>query len=381
MKDKTAIVGIGQTVFEKKSEDTELILACKAIKDALGDAGIEPSEVDSLGSYTLEETEGFEIARNLGFGEMHYWSEAPYGGGASCAAIGQVAMSISSGISEVGVVWRSRKRGDPSSRMWSHAEERMYDHWKWSRPSGLVRPADESSMLMRRYIHEYSYSREDMAHIALSLRKYANKNEKALMFDKELSFDQYMGARMISDPLCLFDNCLESDGAIAVVLVSEQRANKLKQKPAYIHAYSQGMSDQHQLMSDYHGANPLISSSYTTAKNLYRQSDYSAKDIDVAQFYDAFSPMIPFSLEAYQFCEQGEALGIIAEGGINLDGMLPVNTSGGGMSEVYLHGMNLVIEGVRQIRGTSTSQVKNAKLSLVTTCDATPNAAILLKGD
>ena len=381
MKDKTAIVGIGQTIFEKRSEDTELILACKAIKDALDDAGIEPGEVDSLGSYTFEETEGFEIARNLGFGEMHYWSEAPYGGGASCAAIGQVAMSISSGISEVGVVWRSRKRGDPSSRMWSHAEERMYDHWKWSRPSGLVRPADESSMLMRRYIHEYSYSREDMAHIALSLRKYANKNEKALMFDKELSFDQYMEARMISDPLCLFDNCLESDGAIAVVLVSEQRANKLKQKPAYIHAYSQGMSDQHQLMSDYHGANPLISSSYTTAKNLYRQSDYSAKDIDVAQFYDAFSPMIPFSLEAYQFCEQGEALGIIAEGGINLVGMLPVNTSGGGMSEVYLHGMNLVIEGVRQIRGTSTSQVKDAKLSLVTTCDATPNAAILLKGD
>ena len=381
MKDKTAIVGIGQTVFEKKSKDTELILACKAIKSALDDAGIEPREVDSLGSYTFEETEGFEIARNLGFGEVHYWSEAPYGGGASCAAIGQVAMSIASGISEVGVVWRSRKRGDPSSRMWSHAEERMYDHWKWSRPFGLVRPADESSMLMRRYLHEYSYSREDMAHIALSLRKYANNNEKALMHDKELSFDDYMEARMISDPLCLFDNCLESDGAIAVVLVSEQRANKLKQKPAYIHSYSQGMSDQHQLMTDYHGSNPLISSSYTTAKNLYRQSDYSANDIDVAQFYDAFSPMIPFSLEAYQFCGQGEALGIISEGGIDLDGLLPVNTSGGGMSEVYLHGMNLVVEGVRQIRGTSTSQVKDAKLSLVTTCDATPNAAILLKGD
>ena len=92
MKDKTAIVGIGQTVFEKKSKDTELILACKAIKNALDDAGIEPREVDSLGSYTFEETEGFEIARNLGFGEVHYWSEAPYGGGASCAAIGQVAI-------------------------------------------------------------------------------------------------------------------------------------------------------------------------------------------------------------------------------------------------------------------------------------------------
>lgn len=381
LKDKTAIVGIGQTEFSKSIDSTELNLACKAIKNALNDAGISPDQVDALGSFTYEETPEFEIARNLGFGNLTYWSQAPYGGGASCAAIGQVAMAIASGIANVGVVWRSRKRGDPSSRMWSHTDEKIFDHWKWSRPSGLVRPVDESSMLIRRYMHQYDYSRESLGAIAISLRKYANANHEALMQHKSLNLDDYMEARMISDPLCLFDNCLESDGAIAVVLVSEQRANKLKQKPAYIHAYSQGMSDQHQLMSDYHGANPLISSSYTTAKNLYRQSDYSAKDIDVAQFYDAFSPMIPFSLEAYQFCEQGEALGIIAEGGINLDGMLPVNTSGGGMSEVYLHGMNLVIEGVRQIRGTSTSQVKDAKLSLVTTCDSTPNAAILLKGD
>tara|TARA_B100000287_G_scaffold420602_1_gene460186 strand:+ start:1489 stop:2637 length:1149 start_codon:yes stop_codon:yes gene_type:complete len=381
LKDKTAIVGIGQTEFLKSIDSTELNLACKAIKNALDDAGINPDQVDALGSFTYEETSEFEISRNLGFGNLTYWSQAPYGGGASCAAIGQVAMAIASGIANVGVVWRSRKRGDPSSRMWSHTNEQIFDHWKWSRPSGLVRPVDESSLLMRRYMYQYGYSREDLASVPIELRKYANLNQDALMQHKSLTLDDYMNARMISDPLCLFDNCLESDGAIAVVITNLDRAQKLQNKPAIIHSYSQGMNKEHQLMTHYHGDDPLESSSYVTASNLWNLSDCSPKDIDVAQIYDAFSPMIPFSLEAYNFCAKGEALKLIKDGLIDINGDLPVNTSGGSLSEVYLHGMNLVTEAVRQIRGSATSQVKNAKLALVTTCDATPNAAILLKGE
>jgi len=380
-KDQTAIVGIGQTEFSKNIDSTELNLACKAIKLALDDAGISPDQVDALGTFTYEETPEFEIARNLGFGNLHYWSQAPYGGGASCAAIGQVAMAIASGIANVGVVWRSRKRGDPTSRMWSHTEQEIFDHWKWSRPSGLVRPVDESSMIMRRYMYENSYSREDLASVAMTLRKYANKNVNALMYKKELSLDDYMNARMISDPLCLYDNCLESDGAIAIVITKLSLAKTLTNQPAIIHSYSQGMSQEHSLMTDYHGNNPLQSSSYVTAKNLWNLSDFQPKDVDVAQFYDAFSPMIPLSLEAYNFCSKGQALNMIRDGFISEDGPLPVNTSGGSLSEVYLHGMNLVLEAVRQIRGTSSSQVNHANLSLVTTCDSTPNAALLLRGD
>ena len=381
LKDKTAIVGIGQTEFSKSIDSTELNLACKAIKNALDDAGIHPNQVDALGSFTYEETPEFEIARNLGFGNLTYWSQAPYGGGASCAAIGHVAIAIASGIASVGVVWRSRKRGDPSSRMWSHTEEKIFDHWKWSRPSGLVRPVDESSILMRRYMHDYGYTREDLANVSIQLRKYANANQDALMNEKKLSLDDYMNARMISDPLCLYDNCLESDGAIAIVITNLDIAKKLNNKPAMIHSFSQGMSKEHQLMTHYHSDNPLESSSYVTAKNIWRLSDYAPKDIDVAQIYDAFSPMIPFSLEAYNFSPQGESLNLIKEGLIDINGDLPVNTSGGSLSEVYLHGMNLVTEGVKQIRGSSFNQVKNAKLALITTCDATPNAALILKGE
>lgn len=381
LKDRTAIVGIGETEFSKSIDSTELNLACKAIKIALDDAGISPDQVDALGSFTYEETPEFEIARNIGFGDLTYWSQAPYGGGASCAAIGQVAMAIASGISNVGVVWRSRKRGDPSSRMWSHTNEKIFDHWKWSRPSGLIRPVDESSMLMRRYMHQYNYSREDLASVSISLRQYANHNNKALMQHKSLTLDDYMSARMISDPLCLFDNCLESDGAIAIVIANLDIAKSLNKIPAIIHSYSQGMNKEHQLMTHYHGDDPLESSSYITASNLWNLSDYTAKDVDVAQIYDAFSPMIPFSLEAYNFCSKGQALKLINEGLISINGDIPVNTSGGSLSEVYLHGMNLVTEAVRQIRGSAVTQVKNAKLALVTTCDATPNAAILLKGE
>ena len=381
LKDKTAIVGIGQTEFSKSIDSTELNLACKAIKNALDDAGIHPNQVDALGSFTYEETPEFEIARNLGFGNLTYWSQAPYGGGASCAAIGHVAIAIAAGIASVGVVWRSRKRGDPSSRMWSHTEEKIFDHWKWSRPSGLVRPVDESSMLMRRYMHDYGYTREDLANVSIQLRKYANANQNALMNEKKLSLDDYINARMISDPLCLYDNCLESDGAIAIVITNLDIAKKLNNKPAMIHSFSQGMSKEHQLMTHYHSDNPLESSSYVTAKNIWRLSDYAPKDIDVAQIYDAFSPMIPFSLEAYNFSPQGESLNLIKEGLIDINGDLPVNTSGGSLSEVYLHGMNLITEGVKQIRGSSFNQVKNAKLALITTCDATPNAALILKGE
>ena len=178
LKDKTAIVGIGQTEFSKSIDSTELNLACKAIKNALNDAGISPDQVDALGSFTYEETPEFEIARNLGFGNLTYWSQAPYGGGASCAAIGQVAMAIASGIANVGVVWRSRKRGDPSSRMWSHTDEKIFDHWKWSRPSGLVRPVDESSMLIRRYMHQYDYSRESLGAVAISCLLYTSPSPR-----------------------------------------------------------------------------------------------------------------------------------------------------------------------------------------------------------
>lgn len=379
LKDKVAIVGIGETRFAKVLPETELELACLSIKAALDDAGIPASQVDAMGCFTQENTPEFEIARNVGFGEVLFFGQTPYGGGAVCGAIGQVALAIAAGVATTGVVWRSRKRGDPSARQWAAVPSRVADHWKWSRPHGLVRPVDEIAVTMRRYMHEYGVTRAQLGEIALTLRDYANRNPRAIMHQRSLSAADYQQGRMISDPLCIYDNCLESDGSIAIVLTHVDQARGLQHTPVYIHAFSQGMSRQHQLMTDYHGPEPLRSSSWVTAANLWRQSDIGPKDVRLAQFYDAFSPLILFSLEAYGFCGPGEAGAFVANGGIGPGGLLPVNTSGGSLSEVYLHGINLVTEAVRQLRGTATTQIAGAENCLVTTCDSTPNGALLLR--
>jgi len=379
LKDKTAIVGIGETAFSKNLPESEFQLACQAIKAALDDAGIHPSEVDALSCYTYEETPEFEIARSVGMGDLHYLSQSPHGGGAGCGAVGHLALAIASGVANVGVVWRSRKRGSPTKRLWAGVQSEISDHWKWSRPQGLLRPVDEVAVLTRRYMHEFGLTRNQLAEVALSMRAYAKNNPKALMGSRPLSMEQYLDARMISDPLCLFDNCLESDGAIALVLVRSDRAADCANSPIYIHAFSQGMKAQHQLMTDYHSADPLRSSSWSCAKNLWRQSDIKSDDISIAQFYDAFSPLVLFSLEAYGICGRGEAGQFVANGETGPDGRLPVNTSGGSLSEVYLHGMNLVTEGVKQLRGDGLTQIEGAKTCLVTSCDITPNGALVLR--
>ncbi len=379
LKDKTAIVGIGQTEFGKRLEPTELELACRAIKAALDDAGIQPSEIDALGSYTMEESQEFEVARNLGLGDIVYFSQVGYGGGAGCGAIGQVATAIAAGVARVGVVWRSRKRGDPTKRVWAQVSARVYDQWKWSRPWGLVRPVDEVAMLMRRYMHEYGATRDHLANVAIACRRHANRNARAVMYERALTREQYMEARWISDPLCLFDNCLESDGALAVVIARADRAKDCPHPPAYIHAWSQGFTRQHQPMTTYHGDNPLVGTSTVAAANLWRQSDFGPRDVKTAQFYDAFTPLILFSLEAYGFCGTGEAGDFSNDGALELGGRLPINTSGASLSEAYIHGMNLVTEGVRQIRGTSTAQVPGCDVCLVTSAAAVPTGAILLR--
>ena len=133
-------------------------------------------------------------------------------------------------------------------------------------------------------------------------------------------------------------------------------------------------------MTDYFNDDPLTGPSWTAAKQLWRYSDFKPSEVKVAQIYDAFSPLIPLSLEGYGFCERGEGAAFTEHGALEWpDGRLPTNTSGGGMSEAYVHGFNLVLEGVRQIRGASTSQVEGADVSLVTSGEGVPTSALLLR--
>ncbi len=378
-RDATAIVGIAQTEFSKSLAPSEAELACGVIVDACADAGIDPSEISALASYTMEATEEVEIARNVGCGDITFFSQVGYGGGAGCGVVGQAAMAIATGQAEVAVAWRSRKRGS-GPRPWSSTSVQLRVPGVWTRPYGMLRPVDEIAMLTRRYMHEYGAGREHLANVAVAARKHANRNPAAIMYSKPMTHDDYMAARWISEPLCLFDNCLETDGALACVIVSADRAKDLRHPPAYIHAFAQGLPPQHQTMVNFFNDDPLTGPAWACAKRLWANSDFGPKDVSVAQLYDAFTPLILLSLEGYGFCERGEAAAFTENGNLEWGrGSLPVNTSGGGLSEAYVHGFNLINEGVKQIRGTSTSQVENAETCLVTSGEGVPTSALLLR--
>ena len=379
IRDQTAIVGVGQTEFAKALDDSEKVLALRAIKAALDDAQINPIEVDGLASYTLETTEEVEIARNLGFGAVTFFSQVGYGGGAGCGVVGHAAMAVATGQCNVAVAWRSRKRGAAASRPWSQVAERVSGQHQWTRPFGLLRPVDEIAMLARRYFHQFGGTREQLASVAIAVRTHANRNPGAMMHNKPLTLEQYMDARWISEPLCLYDNCLESDGAGAVVITSAERARDCPNPPVLIHAFAQSIPPQHQTMTNYFCDDPLVGPAWACADRLWANSELTPEDVDVAQLYDAFSPLVPLSLEGYGFVKRGEGLSFCADGGLELGGALPTNTSGAGMSEAYVHGFNLIVEGARQLRGESCSQVEGAETCLVTSGEGVPTSALLLR--
>ncbi|CAM5263587.1 lipid-transfer protein [Streptomyces tanashiensis] len=159
LKDATAIVGIGQTAFAKQLHETEKTLACRAILAALDDAGIDPSEVDAFASYTMEETDEVEVAQGHRRRRRHRFSKVGYGGGGSCATVGHLAAAVATGQASVGVAWRSRKRGS-GPRPWKNTAVQLPTPGQWTRPFGLLRPADEIGMLTRRYMHEYGATRD-----------------------------------------------------------------------------------------------------------------------------------------------------------------------------------------------------------------------------
>jgi acetyl-CoA acetyltransferase len=379
IKDRTAIVGIAQTPFAKHLEPSEMELACQVIVEACADAGIDPSEVDGLASYTMEETEEVDVARSIGCGDITFFSKVPYGGGGGCGVVGHAAMAVATGQASVAVAWRSRKRGS-GPRPWAATAAQLRIPAQWTRPYGLLRPVDEIAMLARRYMHDYGATRDHLANIALAVREHANRNPAAVMYDRPLSREEYMASRWISEPLCLYDNCLETDGALACVIVSAERARDLPHPPVYIHAFAQALPPQHQTMVNYFCDDPLEGPAWACARKLWANADFGPSDVDVLQIYDAFTPLILLSLEGYGFCKRGEAPGLTENDNLVVGkGNLPLNTSGGGLSEAYVHGFNLIVEGVRQLRGTSTAQIEGAETCLVTSGEGVPTSALLLR--
>lgn len=383
---KAAIVGIGTTEFSKDSGRSEMALAVEAVKAALDDAGISPSEVDGLTTYTMDHNNETEVFRNIGGRELKFFSRVHYGGGAACGPILQAAMAVATGIADVVVCYRALNcrssyrlgSGTPPPSV-TPAEAALF---AWYMPFGLVSPASWVAIAARRYMDEYGATSEDFGRVSVACRKHAANNPNAWFYNKPITLADHQASRWIVEPLRLLDCCQETDGAAAVVVTSLERARNLRQKPAVIRAAAQGAAaDQHMMTSYYRDNIAQLPEMKLVADQLYAQAGLGPADMDAAILYDHFTPFVLPQIEAFGFCGVGEAKDFIRDGHIETGGRLPINTHGGQLGEGYIHGMNGVCEAVRLVRGTSTNQVENANNVIVTAGTGVPTGGLILGRD
>jgi len=385
-RDRCAIVGIGATDFSRASGRSELSLATQASLAALADAGLTAADVDGIIRCDMDNVRGNDLAHSLGILDLSYLGENGPGGAAPCAMVGQAVGAILSGQATTVLVFRSLN-GRSGVRFGQSPLEGArvggggtYD--ELFAPYGLLTPGQIFALMAQRHMVEYGTTSEQLGGIALACRARANANPLAQMHDRTLSMDDYLAARMIAEPLRLFDFCLETDGACAVVVTSAERAAGLPQPPALIRAVAQGSIPDPQPGIQFP---VLMRESITTlparsvADTLYRRAGIGPEDVDVAQLYDCFTITVLLQLEDWGFCKKGEGGPFVASGEVDLGGTIPINTGGGHLSEGYIHGMNHIVEGVRQVRGTSTNQVPGAETCLVTCTPLPPGSALLLR--
>ena len=381
---KAAIVGIGATDFSKNSGRSELRLAAEAVLDALDDAGLTPADVDGMVTFTMDSNTEVAVARATGIGELKFFSKIHHGGGAACA-------TDSAGGDRGGDRCRGLRCRIPGlQRAVGHAVRPGADCGWWrtrdstgvdnsfSYPHGLSTPAAQVAMIAKRYMHLSGATSRDFGAISVADRKHAAKNPKAYFYEKPITIEDHQNSRWIAEPLRLLDCCQETDGGVALVVTSPERAKDLKHRPAIIEAASQGSSPDQYSMVSYYRPELGLPEMGLVGRQLWEQSGLTPTDIQTAILYDHFTPFTLIQLEELGFCGKGEAKDFIADGAIEIGGRLPINTHGGQLGEAYIHGMNGIAEGVRQLRGTSVNQVADVEHVLVTAGTGVPTSGLIL---
>ncbi|GAB3687473.1 lipid-transfer protein [Saccharopolyspora tripterygii] len=381
---KTAIAGIGATEFSKDSGRSELQLAAECVRGAIADAGLEPSDVDGLVTFTMDTNTEVAVAREVGIPNLSYFSRIHYGGGAACATVQQAAMAVATGMAEVVVCYRAfnersgQRFGQFNAGLSAQATSTGVDN-SWSYPMGLGTPGAQVAMFARRYMHAYGATTEDFGRIAVADRKHAAANPNAWFYERPITLEDHQNSRWITEPLRLLDCCQESDGGVALVVTSLDRARDLPNPPAVVTGAAQGSGpDQFTMTSYYRDDISGLPEMGLVARQLWEQSGIGPQDVQVGILYDHFTPFVLVQLEELGFCGRGEAKDFIADGAIEHGGRLPLNTHGGQLGEAYIHGMNGIAEGVRQIRGTAVNQVDAVDNVLVTAGTGVPTSGLVL---
>ena len=364
IRDKYAFAGVGLTRLGKIPDMTPDELAVQAITLALEDAGLSGKDIDG---YIYQGGIGGGLSDTLplhmtGINAPMVWQVASLGSYANvmvAMAVGAIESGLCNSVVLVHAASAASRRGGGMGPMGMGA----------STPGayGWYGPGATAACMAQRYMHLYGLTREQLGSISLTLREYANKRPEAVMHDKEITMDDYLNARMVVEPLCLYDFCLVNDGAVALIITSAEKARSLKKPPVYIMGYGidHSLRVAGQSPEAIHHFDGFVAEK--AAEQAFGTAGITIKDIDVAEFYDAFTIFLLSQLESYGICGKGEAGSFVEAGNLKPGGQLPANTSGTALSWGYLMGFTQLTEGITQMRGEGGEcQVKDAEICLVT---------------
>lgn len=347
-RDKACIVGVGSTDYGVFPETDAVGLGVAALKNAVDDAGISFDDIDGVILNRLPYDRFAEVS-NL---NTPYLQSTPAHGRFSAIALMMAAEAIASGAATtIALVYGNDGR---SAAMKYGGDPNFWAPW------GFTSPGASHAMMFRRHMAQFGTTSEDLAHIAVAFRDHATKNPAAVM-KKPITVEDHQNSRFICDPLHLLDYCLINDGGVAWIMTTPERAKDMKKRPVYVSGFAR---------QDDFSQNSLPPNDYwypalkKVEQQVYDRAGISRNDIDGLMIYDNFSPTVLFALEGMGFCKQGEGGQFVRDGMLQLGkGRWPTNTSGGHLSESYMQGWALIVEGVRQLRGEvpPERQIKDAK--------------------
>jgi acetyl-CoA acetyltransferase len=351
LKGKTAIAGLGQTKQGKVYDRSYMGFAVEAVELALADAGLERADLDGLLlnpglAWGTAAMGSFMLQQALGLRDLKLSAAMSLGGASAGAMIQHAALAIAAGMcTTVACVFSDRplkapdeqtqKTGSAASYAFARGLDAAYGQFGINAMYALV---------ARRHMHTYGTTQDHLGAVAVAQRRWANMNPAAQLKDVPLTLADYHASRWVVEPFHMLDCCLVSNGGVAVIVTSAERARTLRKPPVYVWGMGQG----------HPGGEPaetLISGAPLASKTAFDMARIRAADVDVCELYDCYTFTVLVTLEDYGFCAKGESGPFVAAGHTAPGGSLPVNTGGGQLSSSYMWGMTPIAEGIVQARG------------------------------